>query len=1145
MSPPERTRDELVRKVESVRQPSGHPTQFPVQTTDITELSHSAERLQRSNDILQAIQAVQALFIAERDPQAVFEELLQILVHATQSQYGFLDEVFVREDGTPYKRSLAITDISWDDASRQLYQQLAEHNFLFANLNNLAGASITSGEVVVSNDPHHDSRSGRLPPGHPSLDSFLGIPLHYGGKLVGVAGVANREGGYCEEMAVHLKPLISTCAGIVAACRARQSTEEAHQALVESEKHFQLLYEQAPLGYQSLNAAGHILDVNRAWLDLLGYVRREVIGRSFADLLVPTQRALFLQRFPRFKEVGEIHGAEFELIRKDGNRITISVDGRVARDGTGTFLRAHCILTDITVRKRSEWLLVLERDLAADLSRAQNVDEVLQRTLKAALDATGLECGGLYVLDDPRGAPRLACHAGLSPELLQACADFGCGSEHARCLEEDRFLQIDGERLQTPTFDIARREGLRFVVVAPVMHEGRSIACLQLGSRTASCIAPEAQHAFEAITSLMGVALARARAAVSLRENQAELRAVYDNSPIMMCVLDSQYCLLYMNRSMSEFVGKTEAELRFQRLGGIIGCISASGEPRACEQGADCQFCDLRLALEKTLTTGRSHNGIERRTMVSRPDGPQEVTLRAATGLIDTSAGKRLLVSLEDITARKKAEEHLRLQSLVLDQIADRVTVTDLDGRITYVNDAQCLGFGCSRTDLIGQSVMAYGGQPAGGDAQRQIMEATRREGQWRGEVVNRGSDGAEFILDCRTHLVVDDAGQPRALCEISTDITQRKRAEEKLRASAERFRSLFESMEEGFYLAELIVDDAGTPVDWRFLDVNPAYERIMGQPRESVIGRTVRQLYPDLEDSWFQAHARVALTGDSISLEGMFQATGRYYANRLYSPYPGQFACIFSDISRTKADESRLADMQLQLHHTSRLATMGELATGIAHDVNQPLCSITNFANACRNVASGQNADLRQIREWSGAIASSAARAGDIVRRLLSYARRPPSGREVMDVRELFDDAVLLVQHEAQVNRVTIRLADANQALTVSAQRVPIQQVMVNLLRNSIDALATATLARRQVTVHATSRDDHVEIAVSDNGLGLSEPERQRVFEPFFTTKPQGLGLGLAISKTIVEDHGGKIWADNNRDGGLTVHFTLSSGED
>ena len=334
--------------------------------------------------------------------------------------------------------------------------------------------------------------------------------------------------------------------------------------------------------------------------------------------------------------------------------------------------------------------------------------------------------------------------------------------------------------------------------------------------------------------------------------------------------------------------------------------------------------------------------------------------------------------------------------------------------------------------------------------------------------------------------------------------------------------------------------DAGGNCLDWRFLNVNTAYERLIGHTRDELIGRRMSTVFPHLDSMWRDAHIRVIVSGQPVRCEGSFLSAGGHYVAHLFSPDCGQVAAIISDNTHRKADENRFAELQLQLQHTSRLATMGELAAGIAHDVNQPLCSIANFANACRNLASSERADLQQIREWSESIVTAAARAGDIVRRLLGYARRNQPDRRPSTMEQLLADALLLVQHEARANRVSIRLENEDPHLAVEVQTVPIQQVMVNLLRNSIDALQNSEKPERHVRVHAAHTDGRLQVAVADNGTGLPADVATRVFDPFFTTKAHGLGLGLAICRTIVEDHGGNIWASNNEEGGLTVHFTL-----
>ncbi len=168
---------------------------------------------------------------------------------------------------------------------------------------------------------------------------------------------------------------------------------------------------------------------------------------------------------------------------------------------------------------------------------------------------------------------------------------------------------------------------------------------------------------------------------------------------------------------------------------------------------------------------------------------------------------------------------------MVLDQIQDCVTVTDLEGRITYLNDAECRALKRRRQDLVGLSVESYGDDPSKGATQRQIIEKTLSEGHWRGEVVNFASDGSEFIMDCRTHLVRDEAGKPIAMCGTATDITERKQSESALRQSERQYRSLFENSVDGILM---------THPDGQVIDANPAACEMFGMTREEIcrVGR-------------------------------------------------------------------------------------------------------------------------------------------------------------------------------------------------------------------------------------------------------------------------------------------------------------------
>jgi PAS domain S-box-containing protein len=374
-------------------------------------------------------------------------------------------------------------------------------------------------------------------------------------------------------------------------------------------------------------------------------------------------------------------------------------------------------------------------------------------------------------------------------------------------------------------------------------------------------------------------------------------------------------------------------------------------------------------------------------------------------------------------------------------------------------------------------------------------------------------------------------------------NITERKRVETALRDSE----ALMSRAEELSDMGSFIWDLASDTLTW-----SRGLLRLVGwEPvrAATTLRETMAQLlHPDDKHRVQDEIARMIATRRTWPIEGrIIRSDG---AERLWQSVaefildeqgaPRRCVVIFRDVTQRQADESRLANLQSQLNHTSRLAVMGEMVAEIAHELNQPLCSIGNFANACRNLASTPSCDLNQVREWSTATATAAGRAGDIVQRLLRFARKQEQARIMIGLRQLVQDALLLIRHEAQSRRVSVEVELPEEEVTVHAHPVQIEQVLVNLLRNSIEAFPDDVSGKRHVAIHATRRADAVQISVVDNGAGLPETELHGIFEPFFTTKPQGLGLGLPISRTIITDHGGDIWGTVNPSGGLSIHFTL-----
>jgi C4-dicarboxylate-specific signal transduction histidine kinase len=264
-----------------------------------------------------------------------------------------------------------------------------------------------------------------------------------------------------------------------------------------------------------------------------------------------------------------------------------------------------------------------------------------------------------------------------------------------------------------------------------------------------------------------------------------------------------------------------------------------------------------------------------------------------------------------------------------------------------------------------------------------------------------------------------------------------------------------------------------------------------------------------------------------------------------------GSLASLYSAYShehyrqeRTRAaevlEETRARQHQAELAHAARLNTLGEMAAGLAHELNQPLAAIVNYARGCALRLRAGEVDREQLIEVIEEMSEQALRAGEVLRRIREFARSGELHRERLDPNELVREAARLAAVDARRLGVAMHLEPCADAPAVDVDRIQVEQVILNLVRNGFEAMQGAPRRPRELAIRtSTTALGDIEIAVSDTGAGLPEDVAVRVFDPFFTTKPDGLGLGLAISRTIIEAHGGRLWASNGSPG-ATFRFTL-----
>jgi len=375
-------------------------------------------------------------------------------------------------------------------------------------------------------------------------------------------------------------------------------------------------------------------------------------------------------------------------------------------------------------------------------------------------------------------------------------------------------------------------------------------------------------------------------------------------------------------------------------------------------------------------------------------------------------------------------------------------------------------------------------------------------------------------------------------------DVTERKHAEEKFRLAVEASPS-----------AIVMTNQQG-----KIVLVNAQAESLFGYLRDELIDQPVEILVPERFRASHPAHRAEFCAASQPRAMGAGRdlfARRKDGTERLVeiglAPIHTQEGILaltaILDITERRRAELELREQQLNLVHMSRVSTMGELAASLAHELNQPLTAILSNAQAAQRFLAANPTDLEEVREILKDIVQDNSRAGEVIHRMRALVKKGELDIMPLDLAALIRDVVLLVRSDATLHNIHVSLEVDTHLPPVRGDKVQLQQVTLNLLLNAFDAMHDCPPDKREIHVRA-ARDGGrmVEITVADHGAGLTIDKLEKIFQPFYTTKHDGLGLGLSISRSIIEAHGGRLWADNNPDRGATFYFTLpvsSFGDD
>jgi PAS domain S-box-containing protein len=423
------------------------------------------------------------------------------------------------------------------------------------------------------------------------------------------------------------------------------------------------------------------------------------------------------------------------------------------------------------------------------------------------------------------------------------------------------------------------------------------------------------------------------------------------------------------------------------------------------------------------------------------------------------------------------------------------------------------------------------------------IREALRPGGELEAEYRILRQDGhTRWVMSKgRTHC--DDQEQPFRMIGVTLDVSDQRQAAEELRRSEERFRLLVEGI--GDY-AIYMLDPAGFINSW-----NSGAEHIKGYGAQEILGQHFSRFYCDQD----LREGRPALALQEASEKGRYEDEGwrirkdgsRFRANAILTSLHDQqgkligFAKVTRDLTESRRAEEAVQAAQAELARVARATTLGELTASIAHEINQPLAAIVNNANASRRMLANPAPDLGEVRQAVEDIAEAGTRTAEIISRVRALLKKTSPERRPLDINQVIHEVLALIPNELELQHVSVQMELEAAPPPVLGDRVQLQQVLLNLIMNGMEAMNSVSDRPRVLMLQTHANASGLEITVQDSGTGLDPRHVSQLFDTFFTTKTTGMGMGLSISRSIIEAHSGRLWASANRaTPGAAFHFSL-----
>lgn len=502
-------------------------------------------------------------------------------------------------------------------------------------------------------------------------------------------------------------------------------------------------------------------------------------------------------------------------------------------------------------------------------------------------------------------------------------------------------------------------------------------------------------------------------------------------------------------------------------------------------------------------------------------------------------SGRELCLGIgRDITERKKVEEALKAgeekyRAVVEDQV-EMICRFVPDGTITFANRAFCQFYGKTNEEVIGKSYLSLIPEPQYPVFTQSIEELLSEAGRMIFDIQPYKKGDSTRWMEQTLRALTSGGNQVQQFQVVLRDITEKRKAEQALRESKEQYQLVFDRMQDGFAVFEVLYGDDGKVTDARFLEVNPAFERITGVRGDDIAGKTLWEVFPTMRLMSADLWKDLVSESKNVQIEEYHAITlGRYLRISGLSLNRGRYAVLISDTSEYKRMMERLV-------RADRLSSLGEMAAGIAHEINNPLTGVMGLAQILMD-----RKDIPdQARDDAGGIYREAGRAADILRDFLIFARGEKPNKQTACINAIVDSVLKLRRTYMKKSNIEVYTEFATDLPELFLDASQIQQVFMNVVLNAEYFMHEAH--KKGVLRIVTRRSaDMVQVIITDDGPGIEAECLSHIFDPFFTTKElgRGTGLGLSISYGIIREHNGNICAESKPGHGATfiIEFPIS----